>query len=209
MWIHQDPPCSSTNRHQLVARIHYVDPPGFVRSITEIHQDPPLESNWINLWEYQNSQLGSNRTQHVIPSRATTWIKPDPSGSTNTKWIHQHPPSGYTSIHHGDPPRGSTRLSVQYVDTPGSIKWIHQDPSRGSTRIQHSGSKENQKWWIIAIWNFYFFPPNMIFRARTPEFIYYGNWISKSPILLKRIKFLHVFNNKHHYVCPLFILTYW
>ena len=125
--------------------------------------------------------------------------------------IHQDPPtpSGYTSIHHGDPPRGSTRLSVQYVDTPGSIKWIHQDPSRGSTRIQHSGSKENQEWWIIAIWNFYFFPPNMIYRARTPEFIYYGNWISKSPILLKRIKFLHVFNNKHHYVCPLFILTYW
>ena len=114
--FHQDPP------HGL-AKIHHVDHTGIIPV-------DPLESTWIHQWDNHDSQMGSNRTQHVEPSIATTWIKPDPQAV-------------------------STRMT--YMDQPGSITWIHQVPSCVSNCMwihQESPQGEGE---VIDIWNFFGF----------------------------------------------------
>ena len=101
MWIHRDPSCRSNRFFRMIyhwkpprsytgidpypllgsqgsTRIYqepHQDPPVF---ITGINQDPPHRFTWRNQWDYQDSQLGSNRTQNGDPPKATTRIKPNP-----------------------------------------------------------------------------------------------------------------------------------
>ena len=142
-WIHQHPLYGSTRIQHLVQAIaitwiHHVDTPVSIRihqcypqvSITGIKQDPPVESTWIHLWDYQD------------PTGPNMWINQEsPHGSSrihqdiscrSTMIQHMYPPGSTAGIHQ-NPPRGSTR--IHHLDSPESIKWIQQDPSHGCTRI--------------------------------------------------------------------------